>query len=450
MPDFPYIPETITVHLGAPDDRSAPNVTVPFLEYIQNVASSEIYPTWPESAIRANVYAQITYALNRIYTEYYRSRGYDFDITNNTAYDQAFVYGRDLFENTNRIVGEVFDQYLARPGEIQPLFAAYCDGQRVQCEGLSQWGTVELAEQGMTPYEILTYYYGDNLDIRSAPIRPLMESYPGYVLRLGLASEDVAVIQNRLNRIAENYPAIPHIYPVNAVFDKSTEDAVRAFQQIFGLTVDGVVGKETWYQIQNIYNAVKRLNDLDAEGITAAEVQNTLPAVLREGSTGTGVRVLQYILSMLSAFDPMFDAVAIDGIFGPNTRQAVETYQRIAGLSVDGVVGEDTWNSLKLAYSKLSEVFTPTIPLFPLQPNQNLVLGSESAAVQQVQVWLNQLSTVYPEITAQPETGYFGQNTRMNVMAFQELFGIPITGAVNAATWNLLGTEAQRISNGAQ
>ena len=450
MPDFPYIPETITVHLGTPDDRSAPNVTVPFLEYIQNVASSEIYPTWPESAIRANVYAQITYALNRIYTEYYRSRGYDFDITNNTAYDQAFVYGRDLFENTNRIVGEVFDQYLARPGEIQPLFAAYCDGQRVQCEGLSQWGTVELAEQGMTPYEILTYYYGDNLDIRSAPIRPLMESYPGYALRLGLASEDVAVIQNRLNRIAENYPAIPHIYPVNAVFDKSTEDAVRAFQQIFGLTVDGVVGKETWYQIQNIYNAVKRLNDLDAEGITAAEVQNTLPAVLREGSTGTGVRVLQYILSMLSAFDPMFDAVAIDGIFGPNTRQAVETYQRIAGLSVDGVVGEDTWNSLKLAYSKLSEVFTPTIPLFPLQPNQNLVLGSESAAVQKVQVWLNQLSTVYPEITAQPETGYFGQNTRMNVMAFQELFGIPITGAVNAATWNLLGTEAQRISNGAQ
>ena len=450
MPDFPYIPETITVHLGAPDDRSAPNVTVPFLEYIQNVASSEIYPTWPESAIRANVYAQITYALNRIYTEYYRSRGYDFDITNNTAYDQAFVYGRDLFENTNRIVGEVFDQYLARPGEIQPLFAAYCDGQRVQCEGLSQWGTVELAEQGMTPYEILTYYYGDNLDIRSAPIRPLMESYPGYVLRLGLASEDVAVIQNRLNRIAENYPAIPHIYPVNAVFDKSTEDAVRAFQQIFGLTVDGVVGKETWYQIQNIYNAVKRLNDLDAEGITAAEVQNTLPAVLREGSTGTGVRVLQYILSMLSAYDPIFDAVAIDGIFGPNTRQAVETYQRIAGLSVDGVVGEDTWNSLKLAYSKLSEVFTPTIPLFPLQPNQNLVLGSESAAVQQVQVWLNQLSTVYPEITAQPETGYFGQNTRMNVMAFQELFGIPVTGAVSAATWNLLGTEAQRISNGAQ
>lgn len=450
MPDFPYIPETITVHLGTPDDRSAPNVTVPFLEYIQNVASSEIYPTWPESAIRANVYAQITYALNRIYTEYYRSRGYDFDITNNTAYDQAFVYGRDLFENTNRIVGEVFDQYLARPGEIQPLFAAYCDGQRVQCEGLSQWGTVELAEQGMTPYEILTYYYGDNLDIRSAPIRPLMESYPGYVLRLGLASEDVAVIQNRLNRIAENYPAIPHIYPVNAVFDKSTEDAVRAFQQIFGLTVDGVVGKETWYQIQNIYNAVKRLNDLDAEGITAAEVQNTLPAVLREGSTGTGVRVLQYILSMLSAYDPIFDAVAIDGIFGPNTRQAVETYQRIAGLSVDGVVGEDTWNSLKLAYSKLSEVFTPTIPLFPLQPNQNLVLGSESAAVQQVQVWLNQLSTVYPEITAQPETGYLGQNTRMNVMAFQELFGIPVTGAVNAATWNLLGTEAQRISNGAQ
>ena len=448
MPDFPYIPETITVHLGAPDDRSAPNVTVPFLEYIQNVASSEIYPTWPESAIRANIYAQITYALNRIYTEYYRSRGYDFDITNSTAYDQSFVYGRDLFENTNRIVGEIFDQYLARPGEIQPLFAAYCDGQRVQCEGLSQWGTVDLAEQGLTPYEILTYYYGDNLDIRSAPIRPLVESYPGYPLRLGLASDEVGIIQSRLNRIAENYPAIPRIYPVNGVFDKSTADAVRAFQQIFDLTVDGIVGKETWYQIQNIYNAVKRLNDLDAEGITAAEVQGVFPAVLREGSTGTGVRILQYILSVISAYDPAFDAAAIDGFFGPDTRQAVETYQRIAGLSVDGVVGEDTWNSLKLAYSKLSEVFAPPVPLFPLDPNQNLVFGSENEAVRQIQVWLNQLSSVYPEITAQPETGYYGQNTRTNILAFQELFGLPVTGAVNAATWNQLGTEAQRIAGG--
>ncbi|MDO5549092.1 MAG: peptidoglycan-binding protein [Eubacteriales bacterium] len=452
MPEFPYIPEFITVHLGLPNDSSAPNVTVPFLEYIQNVASSEIYPTWPESSIRANVYAQITYALNRIYTEYYRSRGYDFDITNTTAYDQAFVYGRDLFENTNRIVGDIFDQYLARPGAIQPLFAAYCDGRRVQCEGLSQWGTVTLAQQGLTPYQILTNYYGDNLDIRTAPVRPLTESYPGVALRLGTVMNEVRVLQTRLNRIAANYPAIPRITPVNAIFDKNTEDAVRAFQEIFGLDVDGVVGKTTWYQIQNIYNAVKRLTDLNAEGITQEEVQRQYPTVLREGATGEGVRIVQYILSVLNAYDPMFDAVAIDGIYGPATRQAVETFQRIANLTVDGIVGTNTWNSLKRAYDDVAALFdqqsTP-IPLFPLAPEQALVLGSQGPAVLQIQGWINTLASAYPELTTQPETGYYGQNTRMNVMAFQELFGLPTNGIVNAVTWNRLATEADRISQGA-
>lgn len=452
MPEFPYIPEFITVHLGLPNDSSAPNVTVPFLEYIQNVASSEIYPTWPENSIRANVYAQITYALNRIYTEYYRSRGYDFDITNTTAYDQAFVYGRDLFENTNRIVGDIFDQYLARPGAIQPLFAAYCDGRRVQCDGLSQWGTVTLAQQGLTPYQILTNYYGDNLDIRTAPVRPLTESYPGVALRLGTVMNEVRVLQTRLNRIAANYPVIPRITPVNAIFDKNTEDAVRAFQEIFGLDVDGVVGKTTWYQIQNIYNAVKRLTDLNAEGITQEEVQRQYPTVLREGATGEGVRIVQYILSVLNAYDPMFDAVAIDGIYGPATRQAVETFQRIANLTVDGIVGTNTWNSLKRAYDDVAALFdqqsTP-IPLFPLAPEQALVLGSQGPAVLQIQGWINTLASAYPELTTQPETGYYGQNTRMNVMAFQELFGLPTNGIVNAVTWNRLATEADRISQGA-
>ena len=182
MPDYPFVPETITVHLGRPNE-AAPNVTVPFLEYIQNVASSELYPTWPEYALRANIYAQVSYALNRIYTEWYRSRGYDFDITNSTAYDQAFVYGRDIFENVADLVSDQFNRYLARPGFIQPLFAVYCDGRRVQCNGLSQWGSVNLANQGLPPYEILTYYYGDNLDIRTAPVRPATQSYPGQPLR---------------------------------------------------------------------------------------------------------------------------------------------------------------------------------------------------------------------------------------------------------------------------
>ena len=157
MPTTPFIPESITVHLGRPEEN-ARNVTLPFSEYVANVASSEIYPTWPENAIRANIYAQVSFALNRIYTEYYRSRGYDFDITNSTSIDQSFVEGRDIFENIRRITETLFNDYISRQGNVEPLLAAYCDGRRVTCEGLSQWGTVDLAEQGLTPYEILTYY----------------------------------------------------------------------------------------------------------------------------------------------------------------------------------------------------------------------------------------------------------------------------------------------------
>ena len=450
MPEFPYIPETITVHLGAPNDTSAPNVTVPFLEYIQNVASSEIYPTWPESAIRANVYAQISYALNRVYTEWYRSRGYDFDITNSTAYDQSFVYGRDLFENITQIVGEIFDQYLARPGQVQPLFAAYCDGREVQCEGLSQWGTVPLAQDGLTPYQILTYFYGDNLDIRTAPVRPIAESYPGYPLRLGVTTEEVRVIQQRLNRIADNYPAIPKIPSVSGTFDQDTANAVVAFQTIFGLTPDSIVGKATWYEIQNIYNAVRRLADLHAEGITFTEAQRQFPSVLQEGSTGIGVSLLQYYLTLMNLFYPSVPAVTVDGTFGPATRESVIAYQTIAGLTPDGIVGLQTWNSLQQSYNEFYSQYAQSVggvPLYPLPLQQSIVLGSEGEYVRQIQRWLNTLSTAYPDIQPVPETGYFGQNTRMDVMEFQELFGLPVTGTINPFSWNRLFTEASNVSS---
>ena len=238
---LPYIPETITVHLGRPDSN-ARNVTVPFPDYIKNVASSEIYSTWPENAIRANMYAQISFALNRVYTEWYRSQGYDFDITNSTAFDQAYVHDRDIFDNISRIADELFTDYLVRPGSVEPLFAQYCNGTTVTCEGLSQWGTVPLAEQGMTPYEILTHFYGDNLNIvRDAPVAPNIGTYPGTALRLGDTGDDVRTVQLRLNRISSNYPLIPKIYPVDGIFSRSTEDAVKVFQQTFGLTPDGIV-----------------------------------------------------------------------------------------------------------------------------------------------------------------------------------------------------------------
>ena len=198
MDGTPFIPEQITVHLGTPDSN-APNVTVSFPDYIKNVISSEIYPTWPENSMRANIYAAVSFALNRIYTEWYRSRGYDFDITNSTQFDQAFVNGREIFQPVSVLVDELFNSYLRRPGNVEPLFAAFCNGTTVTCEGLSQWGTVDLAKQGFTPYEILTYYYGDNLEIvKDAPIAPNVPSYPDRPLREGDSSDDVRAIQIRL------------------------------------------------------------------------------------------------------------------------------------------------------------------------------------------------------------------------------------------------------------
>jgi hypothetical protein len=304
--ELPFIPDFITVHLGAPSDSSAPNVTLPFVDYIKNVASSEIYPTWPENALRANIYAQISFALNRIYTEYYRSRGYPFDITSSTAFDQYFVNGRDIFENIDRIVSDIFDSYLRRPGAVEPLFAQYCDGINVSCPGgLSQWGSVTLAEQGLTPFEILQNYYGDDLElVRNVPVGSVEATPPPVPLRLGSSSDDVRTAQIRLNRISNNYPSIPKIVETDGIFLEDTEAAVRRFQEIFNLTPDGVIGRSTWYAIERIYSSVKRLNELNSEGITLEEVTKQFPEVLRLGSTGIGVSNLQYFLDYLPHQQP--------------------------------------------------------------------------------------------------------------------------------------------------
>ena len=243
-PNLPVIPQQITVHLGAPGDSTARNVTVPFIDYIKNVASSEIYPTWPEDALRANIYAIISFALNRIYTEWYPSRGYNFDITNTTQYDQAFVPDRDIFENISRIVDDIFNDYVVRQGNIEPLFTQFCNGTTSTCAGLSQWGTVSLANEGLTPFRILQNYYGDNIGIvENAPIVNLEESYPGEPLKLGDSGNNVKIIQTELNRIARNYPAIPKIAEENGIFGVDTENAVKKFQEIFNLEQTGTVNK---------------------------------------------------------------------------------------------------------------------------------------------------------------------------------------------------------------
>ncbi|MBQ8397354.1 MAG: peptidoglycan-binding protein [Clostridia bacterium] len=438
MPTLPYIPETVTVHLGAPD-ASAANVTLSFPDYIKNVASSEIYPTWPENALRANIYAQISFALNRIYTEYYRSRGYDFDITNSTAIDQSFVQGRDIFENISQIVDELFTDYLRESGQIQPLFAQYCNGTTVTCEGLSQWGTVDLANRGYTPYQILTYYYGDDIDIvRDAPVMGLTASVPPYPLRLGSTGDDVRSIQIRLNRISRNYPSIPKIAAINGLYSYDTEAAVRRFQEIFDLTPDGVVGRATWYRIQSIYAAVKRLNALNAEGITLEEVTQQFPEVLRPGSTGVGVRELQYYLRYLAQFSNEIPPLELDGIYGPTTEAAVRAFQRLYGLPIDGIVGEDTWNAIYRSYLGAIETIPPQYGEGVTIPFQGvpLVMGVQSEEVRLLQEYLNRIAEAYPEIPTVSVTGIFGAQTEEAVEAFQRLFGIPVTGVVIATTWN--------------
>ena len=267
MPATPVVPETITVHLGPPGS-SARNVEVPFAAYIKNVASHELYPTWPEAALRANIMAQISFALNRVYTEFYRSRGYDFDITSTTQRDQAYVEGGDVFENISQIVDDSFNNYIVRQGSVEPLFAQFCDGVRTQCGGLSQWGSVDLARDGMNPYEILQYYYGGNISIVfNAPVGGNVPSYPGRPLRRGDVGNDVLLLQRQLSRIRRNYPAIPEIPEPSTVFDVPMEEAVKSFQQIFNLTPDGIVGKATWYKIKQIYNGVKGLSELTGEGL---------------------------------------------------------------------------------------------------------------------------------------------------------------------------------------
>lgn len=438
--NIPFIPSTVTVHLGAPD-TNAPNVTVPFVDYITNVASSEIYPTWPEEAIRANVYAQISFALNRIYTEFYRSRGYDFDITNSTAYDQSFVNGRDYFENVSNIVNDIFNSYLVRQGNVEPLFAQYCDGIEVQCNGLSQWGTVTLAEEGLTPYEIVRYYYGNDVNIVSdAPVMDPAASVPPRPLRLGSGGDDVRVLQLRLNRISDNYPSIPKIALPDGVFSFDTEAAVKRFQEIFGLTPDGIVGNATWYKILFLYNAVKRLNELNSEGITLEDVTYQFDEATKKGDVGDNVRNIQYLLAYLAEFYDEIPSVALDGIYGNATENAVKAFQQLFDLPVTGVVDFVTWDSLYRTYLG----FIETIPfkyvegrVYPY-PGVPLRLGAESDTVRLMQEYLNYIAAYYPQIPTVSPTGYFGSRTQEAVIAFQRMQGITPNGTVAANTWNEL------------
>lgn len=433
----PVIPSEITVHLGRPN-APAENVTVPFTDYIKNVASSEIYPTWPEAAIRANILAQISFALNRVYTEYYRSRGYDFDITNTTSSDQAYNKDGEVYENISRIVDEIFNNYIVRTGNIEPLYAQFCDGYTTTCRGLSQWGTVTLANRGLTPIEILRYYYGDNISlVYNAPISNNTQSYPGVALRRGSFGDDVVTIKRELNRIAQNYPAIPKIPFINGVFDLETENAVRAFQRIFSLDPDGVVGKATWYKIKQVFTAVKELSDLTSEGLTISEVSRRYTRELRPGTQGLDVEALQYYLAFIGYFYPYLPPIPITGYFGELTRDAVFAFQANYGLPVTGVVDANVFNRIEQVYrnavSELPANYQSAIG--EPYPGRFLTEGDRGESVYIIQGYLNKIGQNVDSIPVIAVDGIFGPRTKAAVIALQQYLGIEETGAIGPVEW---------------
>ncbi len=438
---YPTIPENIVIHLGPPDSDEM-NVTETFPDYIKNVASSEIYPTWPEEALRANILAQISVALNRVYTEFYRSRGYDFDITSSIAYDQSYVYQRDIFENVSRIVDEIFDSYIKRIGVIEPLYAQFCDGVEVTCSGMSQWGSVELAERGLGYFEILRNYYGADIEIvGDVPVANIPESVPPVDLSEGDTGNEVQRIQIQLNRISSNFPGIPKIYPTDGFFDVSTTDAVKKFQEVFGLSPDGIVGRATWYRIQYIYNGVKKLYELNSEGLRVSELPNAFPGDLKEGAESPGVITVQYYLSYIALFVPTVIAPSVDGSFGRGTKDAVVSFQKTYLLDPSGTVDLVTWNRIENTYrglvSRSPYGFREGL-ILPF-PGRVLREGLEGEDVRALQEYLNYISDTYTSIPKVEADGVFGPSTAAAVEAFKNEFGLPgDPQRVSAQVWNAL------------
>lgn len=434
----PVVPEYITVHLGAPDS-SARNITVPFIEYIKNVASGEIYSTWPTDAIKANVLAQISFALNRIYNEWYRSKGYEFDITSTSQYDQSFVENRQFFETISVIVDDLFNNYIRRTGQVQPLYASYCDGKNTKCEGLSQWGSVELARRGLSPIEILKYYYGDDIEIvYNAPVSSNILSYPGYELRIGDYTEAVRMIKIQLNRIAKNYPAIPVIQNLDPLFNVDLENSIKTFQSIFNLGQTGTINKSTWYKIKYLYNAVKKITSLYSEGISMEEVTLVLPYALKRGDSSIYVRSLNYYLNVISYFNselPFLDIRSSD--FTDETEELVRAFQQMYGLEENGIVDNTTWG-------KIREVYFDTLKNIPIEyltglseiyPGSILSYGMNGNSVILLQRYLYLICRKHHNIPGVKVNGIFDNLTLQSVRALQERFGQEANGKVGPITW---------------
>ncbi len=430
---YPVVPKNITVHLGKPNENAS-NVTVSFVDYISNVASSEIYPTWPIEALKANIYAIISFTMNRIYNEWYRSKGYSFDITSSSVYDQAFVLNRSTYENINNIVEDIFNNYIVKGNGIEPYFTTYCDGRNTTCNGLSQWGSVSLANSGKNYLEILRYYYGSDISIRyNAEVGDTI-GYPGYVVSVGSAGNPVLAIQRDLKRIRKNYPAIPNITSTLGIYDEETKNAVKKFQEIFSLPITGSVDKATWYKIKYIYTSVKKLSDLYSEGLTEKEATFLYEDELNYGDTGIEVEHIHYFLDAIAFLDSDIPRLKTNSIYNDNSITMVKAFQKKYGLPVTGVFTYNDWNKLKEIYNKILKNLN-TDYVSDLYPDNFLSSGSSGDDVVKFQRYLLSICRYDHSIPGVRVNGVFDDLTKKSVLKLQRDFGLEENGVVGPILW---------------
>ena len=433
---YPVIPNNITIHLGKPDDNSK-NITVSWTDYIKNVASSEIYPTWPKAALEANIYAIISFALNRIYNEWYRSKGYNFDITSSPIYDQTYKENGAVYENISDIVDEIFNDYVVKSNQVQPYFTKYCDGRKTTCNGLSQWGSVSLANQNKTPLQILKYYYGNDINIKyDAPVLDNTEGYPGYEIGLGSIGNPVLLIERDLNRIRQNYPAIPLINDTLGIYTEEVERAVKKFQEIFSLPITGIVDKATWYKIKYVYTSVKKLSDLYSEGLSKDEVTLLYNDELKYGDTGIEVEFIHYYLDAIAFLDPDIPRLRTNSIYNNDTITMVKAFQQKYNLPVTGVFTYQDFKVIKDVYNKILKSFNGNNSYVnELYPDYFLTLGVEGDDVRRFQRFLLEICRYDKSIPGVRVNGVFDKLTEDSVKKIQKDYNLDVTGIVGPFTW---------------
>ncbi len=434
---YPIVPENITVHLGAPD-VAARNITISFTDYIANVASSEIYPTWPINALKANILAIISFTMNRIYNEWYTSKGYNFDITSSPTYDQTYIENRVVYENIVTLVKDLFDDYIVKDNQVQPYFAQYCDGRKLTCNGLSQWGTVSLANQGKSYLDILKYYYGNDISIKyNAPVGDSTASFPGYDIGPGQAGNPVSAIQRDLRRIRINYPAIPPIVTDLGIYNQETVDAVKKFQEIFSLPITGIVDKATWYKIKYIYTSVKKLSDLYTEGLSPDEANFQYRDILQYGDTGIEVEYIHYYLGAIAFFDNDIPSLKTNSVYNDNTVTMVSAFQEKYGLPVTGKMTYQDWNVLKKTYDSILENIDPKYSEYvdELYPGYFLSRGMNGDDIKRLQMFLYEICTKYKSIPGVRVNGEFDELTERSILKFQSDNGLRTSGLVGPFTW---------------